>query len=163
MDIFSIDFQFYSSVLFDYASFKYFQLLLKTTRDLQNSKKTKTLGLFLTPRTQSNSSHRYSPIRQSVWHPSKLSHTSRHRSSFLKNVMNLRSMSWDSKTARRCKQVQTVRAGAEGGAAHQSANSTACRWTLGRPMCSRGPGRKCKDENWLSGLLTWVCLRWLPA
>ena len=73
----------------------------------------KTPGLLPMPRTPSNSDRGYSPMRQSVWHPSKLSHTSRHRSSSLKNAMNLRSMSWDSKTVRRCEQSQTVKVEAD--------------------------------------------------
>ena len=99
----------------------------------------KTPRLFLMPRTQSNPSHRYSPMRQSVWHPSRLSHTSRHRSSSLKNVMNLWSMSWDSKTVRRCKQLQMVKVEAD------------------KRNFPRSPRRKwTKMRTFFFGLLTWV-------
>ena len=90
-------------------------------------------------------------MRQSVWHPSKLSHTSQHWSSSLKNAMNLRSMSWESKTARRCEQSQTVSVEADTRNFPPKRESCPLQTTPGCQACSLLPGRKQRWDPVSSG------------
>ena len=121
----------------------------------------KTPGLLPMPRTPSNSDRGYSPMRQSVWHPSKLSHTSQHRSSSLKNAMNLRSMSWDSKTVRRCEQSQSVKVEADRRNFPPEREPHHLQTTPWLPNMFSITREKTKMRPLFFGLPAWVCLWWL--